>query len=285
VAVGELTDWSSFTPEPLRQMRAELGGGGSKMRDPYVESLRYRLETEGGGFIDPEPIHHELDQFRVTLESGELQVEMKEHFASQGDARAAVEGFLRAWEIDAALRLGKPEIHFVFEKSTIIDRDPLPPGSSPVLEASAGGLAVVAGDLTVAVNRKEYPNPPKRFRLSPDADTLWHRYQGYVEGREPLLSMAYFCLSLLKWRAGDRRQASKEYGIQYDVLDRLGQLTATKGDMGTARKLNSYSTLTPLSQTEVEWVRAAVEAVIHRVGEYGSAGSLPQIRMSDLPRL
>lgn len=255
------------------------------MRDPHVDSLRYRLQTEHGQFIDPNPIHHELDAFRLTLDNGELMVEMKDHFATEQDARTEVDPFLRAWEVETALRCTGPKIGFVFEDSTLIDRDPPGPGEPQIVRMSAASVLATTMDPTVVVNSETYPSPPKLFRLSPDADTLWHRYRMYLEGRETLLSMAYFCLSLLEWRENNREQASKKYGIQKKVLDRLGCWTSIKGDMETARKLESHSTLTPLSPTEVDWVRAAVKAIIHRAGELGSAGSLPQIRMSDLPQL
>lgn len=50
--------------------------------------------------------------------------------------------------------------------------------------------AVVSAELLVTLHK--YPDPPKLFILTPDVETLWHRYEGYLQGKEPLSSMAYF---------------------------------------------------------------------------------------------
>jgi hypothetical protein len=256
------------------------------MRDPHVVSLRYRLEpSKNVTFDNPQPVQSEPDECRLRLENGVLTLEMKEHFASADDAKEVVEEFLRAWEIDVALRFGSPEIHFIFEDAEVIDRDPPLPGSSKTLHASAISAAAVIGSLTVRVTRREYPEPPTLFRVSRDVETLWQRYQGYVDGREPLPSMAFFCLSVIEANARGRTQAARKYGIHEDILKRLGELTSARGDEKTARKFAGYSTHSPLTQVEIAWVESAVKAIIRRLGEYSSTTSLPEIHMCNLPNL
>ena len=86
-----------------------------------------------------------------------------------------------------------------------------------------------------------YPRPPGTFRLSPDAESILLRYHGYLDGREPLLAMAYFCLTVLEasTRAtkGKRASAAKKYKTEEKVLRKMGDLTSEKhGDRSSARK-------------------------------------------------
>jgi hypothetical protein len=151
------------------------------------------------------------------------------------------------------------------------------------LSGTAYGTAFATATLSVA--RREYPSPPKHFRVNPDVDTLWHRFEGYAQGREPLLSMAYFCLTLLEARAGDRKNVETMYKVHKKILDRLGELTTTKGDEKTARKVRKLSALAPLTPSETIWVEAAIKAIIRRVGEVNSNPAVQMIMMNYLPSL
>ncbi|MCP4373239.1 MAG: hypothetical protein GY797_34810 [Deltaproteobacteria bacterium] len=260
------------------------------MRYPHVVSLQYRLETTDTVTFDkPESIKVEVDSFQLRLENNSLIVELSEHFASAEDARNAVESLLRAWEIDAALRYGKQEIFFVYEDAKIIDRDPLPQGSPQTVQLSTLGMVGAIGDLSVHVTRRTYPEPPSLFRSSPDVEVLWQRFNGYLEGREPLLSMAYFCLTVIEASTGVRRnkrqQAVQDYNIHLDVLNKLGELTSSRGDPKIARKFISGDILAPLSSKEVIWIETAIKVIIRRVGENLSTDSLPVITLKDLPEL
>jgi hypothetical protein len=256
------------------------------MRDPHVEALRYRLEltTKDVTFDNPPPVKWETDAFRTHLADGVLNVEMKKHFASLDAARAVVEDFFRAWEIDAALSYGRRYIRFIFENAQLIDRDPPPPGTPQVVQVSTVSMKVHAFLTGIAVTQQQYPEPPRRFRTSPDVETLWQRYEGYLEGREPLLAMANACLTLFEAGAGGRRiEAVRKYNISRRVLRKLGNLASKRGDEKTARKFRSGSTPSPLTPAEITWVEAVVKAIIRRVGEYNSTTSLPKITKNDLP--
>ena len=59
-----------------------------------------------------------------------------------------------------------------------------------------------------------YPPPPTAgFEVSPDVDTMWRRYLGYRDGREPLLAMAYFVFTMVTAAHGRRSQAASRYNI------------------------------------------------------------------------
>ncbi len=260
------------------------------MRDPHVVSLRYRLEIDGSvDYKKAPPLDDERDAFSLYLADDTLTCEMKRHFASVAEARAVVDPFLRAWELDVALRRGRGELSFVYEDAEIIDRDPPPPGSPQVVLAGVAEAIALADDATVHISRGKYPEPPKHFRITPDVETLWHRYEGYLEGKEPLPAMAYFCLTLIESKVTEvkgrktREDAADKYSIDDQVLKKLGEISSTRGDRETARKANPD--LRPLTRKEVEWTKAAIRAIIRQMGEYDPTVSLKQITMNDLPEL
>jgi hypothetical protein len=113
----------------------------------------------------------------------------------------------------------------------------------------------------------------------------------YREGKEPLLSMAYACLSLLEGttgvKAGARDALCKLYSIDRAARDTLGDLVSERGSPQEARKLDVGATKTPLTATEKQWVETAIRALIRRKGEYDfdPGASFPLITLADLPCL
>lgn len=122
---------------------------------------------------------------------------------------------------------------------------------------------------------------------------MWGRYQMYRQDREPLLSMANACLTLIEGSAamlggkGARKSASAAYNIHKDVLGNLGRIVSTRGDETEARKLGSSATMTPLTATEKQWVEDVIKALIRRKAAYDAdpAAPLPQITMGDFVTL
>ncbi|MGA2328491.1 MAG: hypothetical protein ABSH05_19615 [Bryobacteraceae bacterium] len=254
------------------------------MRDPHVESLRFRFTSSSTTFDAPPPVLVEKDDFRAELRDGVLTVQMKQDCASIDAARMVVAGFLRAWEIDVALRLGPEEFQFVYQDAHVVDRDP-PPRGAPITSTIHATLHL-DGTVVVHVTRREYPAPPQCFVASPDVETMWCRFQGYLKGREPLAAMAYFCLTVLTYRfpkGRTREAASQEYGIDTEVLSCLGDLSTNRGDPTSARKM--IPGLPAHTPSEVAWLEAAMKRIIRRVAEHDAGGTgLPTITMTDLPR-
>lgn len=256
------------------------------MPDLHVVSLRYSLRpSEHASFINPPPVEFETDDARFRLAEGTLTCEMKTHFADPAEARRAVEPAIRAWEIDADLRLCQGVMKFGFDGADVIDRTPPPPG---VVHGAAyivgSGLVTATGTASVHIGYVAYPAPsPPTFRLNPDAESILARYQGYRDGREPLPSMAFFCLTLVHLKGGkSQRAASAAYRIDLPVLRKMGELASTRGDALNARKADAAQ---PLTATEYAWLEAAVKMLIWRLGDTRPAPALPLITMSDLPKL
>jgi hypothetical protein len=264
------------------------------LNDPHVATLRYRLKTDASlTFDSPAPREDDTPAFALRLADGLLTCDMKAHFPSVAAAKAAVDPFIQAWELDTALREGKRAIWFAYQDAVVIDRKPTPPGSRFIL-ATGGTLQVTGGMASFLVTRREYPAPPERFVASPDVETLWHRYEGYQQGHEPLLTMAYFCLSFLEWRTSQqpgrgevRARAASLYAIERKVLENLGEFTTTLGDSRTARKVERKSRHRAPTAQEVAWIEAVIKMIIRRVGEYAadSTAPWPTLSMRDLPPL
>lgn len=234
------------------------------MGNHKVKKLSYGLKTVPGvQYNTQSPVKDCTEEFSFVLQDQKVEVTFKEPLPTCEEARQVAEGYPQTWEVYAALSHCKKIIEF--------EREPLgiPSGAS-------------VGTPTVEVAYNAYPEPPKNFKLTPDVDTLWHRYCGYTKGREPLLSMAYFCLTYIQHLAGNRKQAANKYRIERLVLDKLGEITSTRGDSTEARKIDQKSCLEKLSVKEQKWVETAVRKIILQMGNPKPGGVL---KMSDLPEL
>ena len=257
------------------------------MRDPHVESLRYKLKTPATTIYENTPtvkVRH--NEFECHLNDGVLTCHLREHFPAVKEARRVVENFLRSWEIKTALDLGHGEIQFQFEDSHIIDCNPPPPGSPKTVKLSGTVVLTSSTSAILHLIRRKYPDPPTVFTVTPDVETLWQRYNNYLDGKEQLPAMAYFCLTVVENKAGnDRERAAELFLIQYKILDKLGNLTSNRGNAETARKFPKKGDLIPLSEKENKWIEAVVKILIRRTGELANIQSAQLIIMTDLPRI
>ena len=259
------------------------------MRDPHVESLHYTLDTSYSlKFSNPPPIEGDQPEFKFKLEGDRLTATMKGHFAAAAEARIRVEPFLRAWELDDAVRQGRQQITFKYDKPTMIDRDPPKPGEPQIIHVEGIAQREYRWISDADLDAPTYPAVPTRFKASPDVETLWFRYQQFLEGKEPLLSMAYACLTMIEGSTGVPRGARgvavTQYAIDRDVLDRIGDWVSTKGGVKDARKLGGTATLVPLTSAEEKWVKAAIRMLIRRKAEFDAdpAAAFSQITMADV---
>jgi hypothetical protein len=113
---------------------------------------------------------------------------------------------------------------------------------------------------------------------------MWYRYQGYVEGREPLAAMAYFCLTVLTSTTGGLPGACQTYGIYLPLLKELAALTSPQGGVAarTMQRLKGHD----YTQAERKWIDRVVRALIRRAGDYAANPSraFPLIDFNRFPR-
>lgn len=256
------------------------------MRDPHVESLRYRLKTSATTiYKNPPAVKVIHDEFECHLNDGVLTCHMREHYPAVGEARRVVEDFLRSWEIKTALELGRGEMRFQFEDSHVIDRNPPPLGSPKDVKLSGTVVMTSNTSAILHVTRRKYPDPPTVFTVTPDVKTLWRRYEKYLDGKEELLSMAYACLTFVEKKAGGRKSAAKLCLIDKKILDNLGNLTSNRGDTMTARKFTNSGSMNKLSGKEIKWIEEAVKVLIRRTGDLANIQLVQLITMADLPKI
>jgi hypothetical protein len=256
------------------------------MNDPIVETLEYCLKLSNEiSFDNPPTIEEELQDFKLKLADGLLQIQMKIFFSTELEARTIVEPFLKAWELDNFMKRGHKDLCFEFICSKIVDRNPPTLTKSEVLIAEVGEFFILGHEVGFHVTRKSYPPIPQNLLYTPDVESLANRYEGFLNGREPLLSMAYFCLSLLQFTSGGRIMAANKYNIDKDVLDMLGTLTSEHGDKSEARKLDETSKMKPLTELEQTWIRETIKLIIRRKAEYDfdNYAIFTQINFKSLP--
>ena len=178
--------------------------------DLHVESVTFKLVPEASVVYNyPPPIDFTSDLADFRLADGKLRCTMKKHFARPDEAQRAIEPILRAWEVGSDIRSNRGAIRFEYETANVIDRTPSEPGKprNVVLFAQSISSAVAFGTATLTVGMKNYPQPLLGFRLNPDAESLWLRYFGYLERREPLQSSwpTSASASLSPWKAAGNR--------------------------------------------------------------------------------
>lgn len=237
------------------------------MNDPHVTMLEYSFVTnEGVTYKGCQEVIHEEKTHSFVLRDGMLQCSFTIHFPDILSARNYIEPFLRAWEIHSALQMRKKEFHFRFSNADIVDRCPEPPSPHKIMVGGSVAEVKISATAHAHITRLAYPVPPSNFEVNKVVNVLWERFEKYLEGKEPLLSMAYFCLTYMESIAGTRKRIGAKYSIPLNVLNKLGELTAKEGDELTARKGKGHK-LTPLSLENKQWIEATIRLLIEKAGE------------------
>ena len=202
------------------------------MNEAFVVALIYRIKHDVSvDYGKAGPSGHEEPGFRIRVEDERVRFEFEDLYATEREARDAIEGYIREWEFTAGLRRGPGVFRLEFLDSEIEYRD-LAPGVLVPTTIRAGTPRMSAPTLRRLL--PSYPQPPSGVNLTPDVESMYERYMGYRQGREPLTSMAYFCLTVLENQVG-KKEAARKYGVSRNVLDKIRRLSSEKGD-SQARK-------------------------------------------------
>ena len=126
-----------------------------------------------------------------------------------------------------------------------------------------------------------YPQPPSGLELTPDVESMYTRYIGYLQDKEPLASMAYFCVTVLVDPFAGIAEAAREYRVSRNVLCEIRKLSSTRGGR-QARKADGKGQ--DLTDQERRFLKKATKAVIERAAQKDRSGS-PQITKSGLTHL
>jgi hypothetical protein len=255
------------------------------MRDPHVEEVHYEIGTgDGLSFSNPPPLVFTNHLGRFELAHGKLTIYPADHFADGAQAKAVIDPFLRAWQLESDLSRNIGSIRFKYTGVKKVDRAPALSGGSS-LSVAAGEFLLVGESVSVHITQSAYPAAPPDFRTTPEVEIAYNRWRAFRESREPLPSMAYAVLTLLASIAGSRGQASATCQIDKLVLDTIRRLSSTKGDSATTRKFAQGASVQPLTGRESAWLEAAIRRVVRRMGEHAAGAQLTQLTMHDLPGL
>ena len=245
------------------------------MVDPHVVALTYRIEhSRSVAYRNPPPLAREERQFHLEVKEGTVRFEFKEHFPTERQARDAVAQYIESWQMSADLEGGPGSFRLVFQDAEVVDRQPSPGGVSLRMSARAGKPR--ASFRMRAVSRR-YPEPPADCDFQhPDVKAMYVRFIGHRQGDEPLASMAYFCLTVLEHSVQPpkrREKAARRWRIDKAVLDRVAELSSTRG--GTAaRKAEGIGK--PLTSEERRFLHDAIRSTIgHAANMAYSTGTTP----------
>lgn len=252
------------------------------MNDPYVVALLYKFVPESTvDYSRAEPLNHEEAAFHLTVEGDEARFDMKGQYATKEAAREAVEPFICRWKFYARLQPDSRSFDLRFDEALIEDRNPTPgvvtasarPANWEFSTGRAGGTAHV----------RRYPVPPAvTLAITADVKSAYSRYRGYLAGEEPLPSMAYFCITVMKHAASQEGvRPTDQYRISRKVLKRAQRLASRKGG-SLARKADG--TKEELSAEEIRFLERAVPLFIQRMAEVAADPDrrYSTITMSDL---
>ena len=245
------------------------------MNDPHVAALIYKIEHgQSVDYRKAQPMDHEETGFSVKVADQQVRFEFKEHYAAEDVARGAIENYIRAWEVDAGLNNEPDYFKLKFDYAQIEDRKPTP--GVVVFHALPVRFEVKVGKATVVVSPPCYPPPPSGLKLTPDVQPIYERYMGYLQGREPLPSMAYFCWTMIKDSPTTKRDFSGA------VRNKIGYLSSKKGGQQARKRIGQDE---PLTAQESRFLEEAINVVIRRAAKRAHApdSNLLQISLSDLP--
>ena len=132
-----------------------------------------------------EPLVVEEKAFRLKVKDKKASFYLKYHYATESEARKAIEEYIRNWEFDGCLQGGPDCNRLEFESADIKDRDPPPP--TPGIVNIGVTLVRSGGTVSVAVSKgvTSYPSPPTDVSVTPDVQTMYDRYMGSRRGHEP----------------------------------------------------------------------------------------------------
>ena len=254
------------------------------MNDPHVAALIYKIEHgQSVDYRKAQPMDHEETAFSVKVADQQVRFEFKKHYAAEDVALRAIEGYIRAWEFGAGLKNGPDYFKLKFDYAQIEDRKPTP--GVVMVHARPARFEVTVGKATCVVSPGCYPPPQSVMLITPDVQTMYDRYMGYRQGREPLTTMAYFCLTILESstkKNNSRDVAAKTHGIKFEVLSEIGRLSSEKGGQQARKASGTNNNLTAQDRRFLE---EAIKAIIRRAAEkaYAPNSDFPEILLSAFP--
>ena len=233
------------------------------MNDPHVEALIYVIEHDSTvTYEDAKPVDIERSHFRLKVEDGRARFELTEHYATSGEARAAVQSFIDQWIFGVSLDLTSDQFGLRFERSEMIDRDPTP-GATAISAHISSGVPTMRATIRVA---KQYPHPPSEDAMdirNCHVQRMFEQYMDYRAGQR-LTVIAQVCCEEFETFRDELKGAAGRLEISHNVIREVRKIANNKGGH-QARHASAINH--PLTQYEVRFLEKAVVAMIIRAAK------------------
>jgi hypothetical protein len=252
-----------------------------RLNDPHLQKLSYAFVPLEGSYdlSNTRAWEGALAGFRCRLADRTLVAEPDADFPDAASGRAALEPHLRGWEVQLELERGI-WIEFRFEGAEVIDRQPAAGSRTVALEAAETARAIMSADVIRGLG--DYPAPPThQLAETPFVEALRARVRDVRHQRERLLVAAYWCLTQVEGKYGNRAAAAAALNVSKNVLETIGRLTAID-DPQEGRKAGGPAR--PLIPAERQWLDRVLRAIVLRVAQVEAAeevSTLPQITLAD----
>jgi hypothetical protein len=109
------------------------------------------------------------------------------------------------------------------------------------------------------------------------AIVMCRSYVGYKRGKEKLAAAGYFCLTVFQKIPQNRRDASRRYQIDFNILAELGKLTSERGGKDS-RKAEGVEF--EYSETERNWIDKVLLILIRRIADYACDPGASMMRLT-----
>ncbi len=257
------------------------------MKNKIIKKLIYTIVADKEGYKNAKKLEFSLPGFKFSLDNFIMEVELNKQYATEEEAREEVDSILKTWESYIDLNYDRNEMKFKYNYAEMIEMEEENDETKRIISVSSTAMVTMAVELKIITPRDQYLAPPSNFILSPDVCSLLQRFNNSLEGKEPLLSMVYYCKTLVENKGGGTRQASQIFKINGEIFKKIGELSSIRGDFNEARKINGNSRLSNLQPNERQWLIAALKKIIIRIGEYDydPNASFAMINMNHLPKL
>ena len=243
-----------------------------------VAWLTYRVEYLNENHrVSPSgpPVKAALNGFDCELAADVLTAIPAEDFADVDSAHHVLKPALRGWEAHSEL-VDRLPFRFVPSGSQLESDDP--PGSATAHAQTAFAEVATCID-RASVERDRFPAPNTAIiREGPATAQLRARWRQVLQGTEPVYSGAYWIYTKIRDVPG--------LNVAGTVLRKLSEVSSLSDDPASGRKVSRQGR--PLSDTEDQWLRAAVGLLLRRVMEVeAGVTGLEEITMAhpSLPQL
>jgi hypothetical protein len=216
---------------------------------PCVRSLTYSIHSRAGYEYDDQcELDGVIAGFSYRLRHRAAQFLPTQHFATEGEARAGLEPFLRTWEVGAALNYGRGVIEFVFTRCDIQKEAPRP----DLLELRGAVLTFSGSVPTVTMTfTASHPSPPEAFATNEFVSTLADLYLIARDYPRVLQYIAHSVMTCVEGHFDGFGNAARVLGIEPGIFSEIDRLSHTPG---------------PIRDLVREWLMTLLREIALRAG-------------------